>query len=145
MDSLEGAIVSAVNSTIPTLLTPAEVDPETCQCVAAPFPAQKRGQLTNSCDGDRLLGPVALGVQAIMGALVIGSLLLKRSREKPRRKWRVWLGSAHFSVQSGAEVRTDGASGNRDISKQIVGQAFVHASNVAISGALHFRRLARLS
>lgn len=42
--------------------------------------------------GYRLLGPVALLVQAIMGVLVIGSLLIKRGREKPRRRWRVWIG-----------------------------------------------------
>jgi hypothetical protein len=49
-----------------------------------------------------------------MGAIVIGSLVIKRMRERPRRKWKIWLG---------------------DVSKQVVGQAFVHASNVAISGA----------
>jgi hypothetical protein len=49
-----------------------------------------------------------------MGALVIGSLVIKRMRERPRRKWKIWLG---------------------DVSKQVVGQAFVHATNVAISGA----------
>lgn len=47
-----------------------------------------------------------------MGFLVLGSLVLKRAQEKPRRKWRVWAG---------------------DVSKQIVGQAFVHMSNVLIS------------
>lgn len=50
-----------------------------------------------------------------MGVLVLGSLVLKRAQEKPRRKWRVWAG---------------------DVSKQIVGQAFVHASNVLISDQL---------
>ncbi|KAM0751568.1 hypothetical protein T439DRAFT_324755 [Meredithblackwellia eburnea MCA 4105] len=60
----------------------------------------------------RLLGAFAIGIQLLMGVIVLGSLLLKRYREKPRRKWRVWLG---------------------DVSKQVLGQAFVHASNVAIS------------
>ena len=38
----------------------------------------------------RLLGPTALIVQALMGVLVLASLVYKRQREKPRRKWRVW-------------------------------------------------------
>ncbi|KAK4053408.1 hypothetical protein OIV83_001573 [Microbotryomycetes sp. JL201] len=80
------------NSTLvaPLVALGGEVDPETCQ----------------------LLGPVALGVQALMGIIVVGSLVLKRAQERPKRKWRVWLG---------------------DVSKQVVGQAFVHASNVLIS------------
>ncbi|KAM0792735.1 hypothetical protein ACM66B_002511 [Microbotryomycetes sp. NB124-2] len=80
------------NSTLvaPLVALGGEVDPETCQ----------------------LLGPVALGVQALMGVIVVGSLVLKRAQERPKRKWRVWIG---------------------DVSKQIVGQAFVHASNVLIS------------
>lgn len=69
----------------------AEIDPATCA----------------------LLGPFALLVQATMGLLVIGSLLLKRAREKPKRRWSVW---------------------SADVSKQITGQAFVHASNLLISG-----------
>ncbi|GAA5990736.1 hypothetical protein JCM10908_003213 [Rhodotorula pacifica] len=60
----------------------------------------------------RLLGPFALAIQGIMGAAVLGSLVVKRMREKPRRKWKIWLA---------------------DVSKQVIGQAFVHASNVAIS------------
>ncbi|GAA6033285.1 hypothetical protein JCM8097_006669 [Rhodosporidiobolus ruineniae] len=83
--------VSLVNSTTPLvdeLLD--EVDLERCQ----------------------LLGPFALVIQAVMGLVVLGGLVLKRMRERPRRKWKIWLA---------------------DVSKQIVGQAFVHASNVAIS------------
>ncbi|KAI0278616.1 vacuolar membrane protein-domain-containing protein [Russula aff. rugulosa BPL654] len=51
-------------------------------------------------------------VQALLGVLVIGSLLLKRQREKPKRPWRIWL---------------------FDVSKQVVGQMFVHGVNVFIS------------
>jgi hypothetical protein len=40
--------------------------------------------------GCRLLGPFALFVQALMGVVVVGSLVYKRTREKPRRPWRVW-------------------------------------------------------
>ncbi|GAA5987938.1 hypothetical protein JCM11641_004587 [Rhodosporidiobolus odoratus] len=67
----------------------------------------------------RLLGPFALVIQGIMGAIVLGSLVLKRMREKPRRKWKIWLG---------------------DVGKQVVGQAFVHASNVAISAFIASNR-----
>ncbi|KAJ7098763.1 vacuolar membrane protein-domain-containing protein [Mycena belliarum] len=63
----------------------------------------------NSC---RLLGPIALTVQGLMGVLVILSLVYKRHREKPMRPWRIWL---------------------FDISKQLAGQIFVHFVNVLIS------------
>ncbi|KAL1739115.1 vacuolar membrane protein-domain-containing protein [Schizophyllum fasciatum] len=63
----------------------------------------------------QLLGPTALVVQALMGVLVITSLLYKRYREKPRRPWRIWL---------------------FDVSKQVVGQMFVHGVNVLISGVV---------
>ena len=58
------------------------------------------------------MGPTALVVQALMGMGVIATLLYKRQREKPQRKWRVWL---------------------FDISKQIIGQIVVHFSNIGIS------------
>ncbi|KAJ7693899.1 vacuolar membrane protein-domain-containing protein [Mycena rosella] len=64
---------------------------------------------TNSC---RLLGPIALTVQGLMGVLVILSLVYKRHREKPMRLWKIWL---------------------FDVSKQIAGQMFVHSVNVFIS------------
>ncbi|KLO19900.1 hypothetical protein SCHPADRAFT_817456 [Schizopora paradoxa] len=60
----------------------------------------------------RLLGPTALIVQALMGVLVVLSLLYKRHREKPKRPWKIWM---------------------FDVSKQIAGQAFVHGINVLIS------------
>ncbi|KAJ7126427.1 vacuolar membrane protein-domain-containing protein [Mycena crocata] len=64
---------------------------------------------THSC---RLLGPIALTVQGLMGVLVILSLVYKRHREKPMRPWRIWL---------------------FDVSKQVVGQMFIHGFNVLIS------------
>lgn len=68
------------------------------------FPLDRR-----SC---QLLGPTALVVQALMGVLVILSLVYKRHREPQKRPWGIWL---------------------FDISKQIVGQMFVHGVNVLIS------------
>ncbi|KAI5481018.1 DUF3661 family vacuolar membrane protein [Pseudohyphozyma bogoriensis] len=95
LEGVGSLVGSLVNSTLPLLALPQEdVDPETCA----------------------LLGPLALIVQGVMGVLVLGSLLLKRAREKPRRKWRVWIG---------------------DVSKQVTGQAFVHGANVAISDVLN--------
>jgi hypothetical protein len=47
-----------------------------------------------------------------MGVLVILSLVYKRQREKSKRPWRIWL---------------------FDVSKQVVGQMFVHGVNVFIS------------
>ncbi|QRV87918.1 vacuolar membrane protein [Ceratobasidium sp. AG-Ba] len=60
----------------------------------------------------RLLGPTALVVQALMGVIVILSLVWKRNHESPRRPWRIWM---------------------FDVSKQVVGQIVVHMSNVFIS------------
>ncbi|GAA5880147.1 hypothetical protein JCM8547_001579 [Rhodosporidiobolus lusitaniae] len=81
--------------------------------IAAPIVAELIDEV--DLEQCRLLGPFALVIQGIMGAIVIGSLVLKRMRERPRRKWKIWLA---------------------DVSKQVVGQAFVHASNVAISAAI---------
>ncbi|PWN24489.1 hypothetical protein BDZ90DRAFT_212407, partial [Jaminaea rosea] len=60
----------------------------------------------------RLLGPFALVVQALMGILVVGTLVWKRQRERPRRPWKIWL---------------------LDITKQMLGQLFVHTLNVLLS------------
>ncbi|KAG8980164.1 hypothetical protein FRB90_007789, partial [Tulasnella sp. 427] len=63
-------------------------------------------------DNCRLLGPVALVVQGVMGVLVVLSLVYKRHREKPPRPWKIWL---------------------FDVSKQVAGQAVVHTLNLGIS------------
>ncbi|KIJ69796.1 hypothetical protein HYDPIDRAFT_77379 [Hydnomerulius pinastri MD-312] len=68
------------------------------------FPMDRR-----SC---RLLGPTALVVQALMGVFAILSLVYKRHREAQKRPWKIWL---------------------FDVSKQVVGQLFVHGLNVLIS------------
>ncbi|PPR02651.1 hypothetical protein CVT24_002134 [Panaeolus cyanescens] len=60
----------------------------------------------------QLLGPTALVVQALMGIFVISSLIYKRHRETPKRPWRIWL---------------------FDVSKQVVGQMFLHGINVLVS------------
>ncbi|EIW73201.1 hypothetical protein TREMEDRAFT_26192, partial [Tremella mesenterica DSM 1558] len=60
----------------------------------------------------RLLGPTALVVQALMGVLVITSLVIKRQLEKKRRPWRIWTW---------------------DVGKQLVGQGVIHLLNLLIS------------
>lgn len=76
-----------------------------------PFPGipDDPDQADRNC---RLLGPFALFVQAVMGVVVVGSLVLKRQREKPKRPWKIWT---------------------LDISKQMLGQLFVHTLNVVLS------------
>ncbi|KAF9464798.1 vacuolar membrane protein-domain-containing protein [Collybia nuda] len=71
------------------------------------------GQLPGDDQSCELLGPTALVVQGVLGVLVILSLVYKRHREKPMRPWRIWL---------------------FDVSKQVVGQMFVHGANVFVSG-----------
>ncbi|KXN92354.1 hypothetical protein AN958_08585 [Leucoagaricus sp. SymC.cos] len=60
----------------------------------------------------QLLGPTALVVQGLLGVLVLLSLVYKRHREVSKRPWRIWL---------------------FDVSKQVVGQMFVHGVNVFLS------------
>ena len=84
--------------------------------LADPLPSPSPSPIigTPEVDGDncKLMGPFALFVQAIMGILVIGSLVYKRQREKPKRKWKIWA---------------------LDVSKQLLGQLFVHILNVILS------------
>lgn len=70
------------------------------------------GSPGQSCE---LLGETALVVQALMGILVLCSLAYKRQRESPKRPWRIWL---------------------FDVSKQVVGQLFVHGANVLVSDVI---------
>ena len=59
-----------------------------------------------------LLGSTGLLVQSLMAIFVLASLLIKRTRENPQRAWPVWAA---------------------DVAKQIIGQAFLHSSNLLIS------------
>ncbi|WFD22370.1 hypothetical protein MEQU1_001040 [Malassezia equina] len=60
----------------------------------------------------RLLGPVGIVTQLLMGVVVLGTLLYKRHCERPRRAWRTW---------------------GLDVSKQLTGQGMVHMLNVLFS------------
>lgn len=62
-----------------------------------------------------LLGGFAIAVQLLMGIMVMGTLIWKRQREKPRRPWKIWV---------------------LDISKQMLGQLFVHSLNVLLSSII---------
>lgn len=59
-----------------------------------------------------LLGPLSLTIQGFMGLIILSTLLIKRSKEHPRRKMKVWM---------------------YDISKQILGSLSTHSLNVVIS------------
>jgi len=50
-----------------------------------------------------------------MGILVVLTLVYKRHREVPKRPWKIW---------------------SLDISKQMLGQAFVHILNVLVSDSI---------
>ncbi|WAQ80712.1 hypothetical protein PtA15_1A50 [Puccinia triticina] len=50
-----------------------------------------------------------------MALIILASLLYKRHREKPKRKYRIWTA---------------------DVSKQVLGQAFVHMLNIFISDSM---------
>lgn len=66
----------------------------------------------------QLLGPTALIVQGLLGIFVLLSLVYKRHRETPKRLWAIWL---------------------FDVSKQVVGQIFIHSANLLISGLASHR------
>lgn len=63
----------------------------------------------NEC---KLLGPVSIAIQLLMGVIVVSSLLLKRQSERPRRTWRVWC---------------------FDVGKQILGAVSIHFMNLLLS------------
>ncbi|KAA1106571.1 hypothetical protein PGT21_036270 [Puccinia graminis f. sp. tritici] len=67
---------------------------------------------TETCS---LLGPFSILIQAIMAFIILASLLYKRHREKPKRKYHIWTA---------------------DVSKQVIGQAFVHMLNIFISDSM---------
>jgi uncharacterized membrane protein len=69
-------------------------------------------------------------VQALMGVLAILSLVYKRNREKPKRPWQIW----YFGFAENL-IHLTGTFSLRlfDVSKQVVGQMFVHGLNVLIS------------
>lgn len=70
-----------------------------------------------------------------MGLLVISSLVYKRHRESPKRPWRIWCVALALALRG----FTDCATAPRrsfDVSKQIIGQMYVHGVNVLISGVV---------
>lgn len=85
---------AADNSTTPLIPLPAELPPPDI-----------------TAERCHLLGPTALVVQAIMGVMVLSSLVVKRHLEKRKRPWRVWM---------------------LDVGKQLVGQATLHALNILV-------------
>ena len=62
--------------------------------------------------------------------LVILSLVFKRHRERPRRKWRIWSVSDIFAPAGTAHARLRRLF---DVSKQVLGQLVVHTTNIFIA------------
>lgn len=92
-----------------TIVSSSILSPPTATPTTSPIIGTPDVEVDDDC---KLLGPFALAVQAIMGVLVIGSLVYKRQRETPKRKWKIWA---------------------LDVSKQLLGQLFVHMLNVVLS------------
>lgn len=66
----------------------------------------------NNDDSCKLLGPVSIVIQSLMGLIAICVLLLKRQHEHPKRKWTVWV---------------------YDVAKQVLGALSIHFLNLLIS------------
>lgn len=76
---------------------------------AAGSPEQEATKPKKEC---QLLGPFALFVQGLLGALALLTLVWKRWRETPKRPWKIFL---------------------FDVSKQVFGSMLTHVINLAIS------------
>lgn len=72
-------------------------------------------------------------VQALMGVLVILSLVYKRHREAIKRPWRIWCVVERVTVSFPFLLTSVSGFRLLDVSKQIIGQMFVHGVNVLIS------------
>lgn len=79
-----------------------------------PLPPPRHPPPPNDEPGPKcqLLGPLALVIQASMGALAISSLVIKRSYETPPRPWWIWF---------------------FDVSKQVFGALGLHLINLLLS------------
>lgn len=95
--------------------TPTAVEDEVSE-TAAPTEGAEAGpktvQATMEGGQCELLGPFALIVQGVLGALALLSLVFKRWRERPRRPLKIWA---------------------FDASKQVVGSILLHILNLAMS------------
>lgn len=63
-------------------------------------------------DSCKLLGPVSIAIQTLMGSVVVCSLLIKRQNEHPKRTWLVW---------------------SYDVGKQVLGALSIHFLNLLLS------------
>jgi hypothetical protein len=70
-------------------------------------------------------------VQGLMGIFVLLSLVYKRHRETPKRPWRIWFVSPSQGRPRGTHYFTRRLF---DVSKQVVGQMFVHTANLLAAG-----------
>ena len=66
-----------------------------------------------------------------MGIVVLLSLVYKRHREIPKRPWRIWSVNRAFSHK--ITLIWSCLFRLFDVSKQVVGQMFVHGANIFLS------------
>jgi hypothetical protein len=91
---------------------------------------------TDTCS---LLGPFSILIQGIMALIILASLLYKRHREKPKRQYMLLIPllipRRHLLIWWSTLSPTGKYRiWTADVSKQVLGQAFVHMLNIFISG-----------
>ena len=67
---------------------------------------------------------------------MLSSLVYKRHRETPKRPWAIWYVSYFIMPVNSAQARLRRLF---DVSKQVVGQMFVHGANLLVSGMASHR------
>lgn len=70
-------------------------------------------------------------MQGLLGIFVLSSLVYKRHRETPKRPWAIWYISYFVIPVNHAQA---GVRRLFDVSKQVVGQMFIHSANLLVSG-----------
>ena len=75
-------------------------------------------------------------MQGLLGIFVLLSLVYKRHRETPKRPWAIWYVSYFVFPVNFAQARLCRLF---DVSKQVVGQMFIHSANLLVSGMASHR------
>ncbi|KXS11050.1 hypothetical protein M427DRAFT_158615 [Gonapodya prolifera JEL478] len=78
----------------------------------APSPSPSPSPSPPAQENCQLLDDWAIFVQLLLAALAFSTLVYKRHREHPKRPWNIWM---------------------LDTSKQVIGQGFMHVSNIVLS------------
>ena len=75
-------------------------------------------------------------MQGLLGIFVLSSLVYKRHRETPKRPWAIWYVSYFAMPVNSAQARLRRLF---DVSKQVVGQIFIHSANLLVSDVASHR------